>query len=107
MQIDDDYSIVARFLTFERLGQTEKRLSCLGMKADAFGNWRTDDGTLLQEYVQKNIARSRLCKWARSVKARPYVLHWMEHCAKVQEQRRIAEVTNKARSGIAYDPLFE
>jgi hypothetical protein len=107
MSVDNDFSIVAEFRPFERLTLLEKRLSCLGMKEDVYGTWCTDDGISLQEYVQKEDARSRLCKWARSVRARPYVLHWMEHCAKAQEQRRIAEVTNKARSGIAYDPLFE
>ena len=65
----------------------------------------TKDGRTLQQYVQQRIAQSRLRMWADSVRARPYALHWIEHCAKAQEERRIAHVERMCEEGSVYDPL--
>jgi hypothetical protein len=59
---------------------------------NANGMWETADGVPIEVDTKRKIARSRLRKWARSVKARPYALHWLEEHAKRVEEKRIAEV---------------
>jgi hypothetical protein len=100
------YEKYSSFLSFDALNPTEKRMSCLGMEQGLYGGWADKDGRTLQQCVQKRIAHSRLRRWAEATRARPYALHWIEHCAKAQEERRIAEVERMSQDGLAYDPLF-
>ena len=81
------------------------RLCCMGYQMNVNGAWETADGVSIQVDTKRKIARSRLRKWARSVKARPYALHWIEEHAKRVEEKRIAEVDKAVERGEAYDPI--
>ena len=90
---------------FEKICAPYKRLCCMGYQMNVNGAWETADGVSIQVDTKRKIARSRLRKWARSVKARPYALHWLEEHAKRVEEKRIAEVDRAIDRGDAYDPI--
>lgn len=89
---------------FDCMTATGKRLCCLGYQMTIAGGWETLDGVPIQVDTRRKIARSRLRKWARSVKARPYALHWLEEHARAVEKRRLAKVADALARGSMYDP---
>lgn len=105
-QVNNLYTVlhVIEWADFEKLYIPATRLSCMGYRENKEGRWETIDGVSIEEDRRRRVARSRLRKWARSVKARPYALHWLEEHAQRVEERRLAKVAEAVRNGSVYDP---